>query len=125
MNTETRSAQATRLLKITQSMFFLNALVWLVFGILSFVRARAGDGNWRLTLAMLMVVNALLMFRFGLAIVKAQPWTFFLAILYVAANVVLSITDQFGWPDLLIMLLNLILLGLLIVSRQRLKQAKL
>jgi len=45
-----------------------------------------------------------------------------LAILYVALNVVLSITDQFGWIDALILLLNLCLLGLLFVARQRINQ---
>ena len=64
------------------------------------------------------------MFGFGFLILKGQPWAFILAILYVTINVVLSITDQFGWLDFLIMLLNLVLLGLLFVTRQKLKQAE-
>ena len=41
-----------------------------------------------------------------------------------AVNVVLSITDQFGWIDALILLLNLCLLGLLFITRQRLERVE-
>ena len=114
--------QVSTMMKTTQAMFFLNALVWLVFSLLSFVRASATSNELRWMLSVLMLINAGLMFGFGYLIVKGQPWTFFLAILYVAVNVVLSITDQFGWLDFLIMLFNLVLLGLLFVTRQRMKQ---
>ena len=39
-----------------------------------------------------------------------------------ALNLVLTITDQFGWMDVLILLLNLIVLGLLFVTRQQLRR---
>jgi hypothetical protein len=57
-------------------------------------------------------------------IISGRKGIFYLAILYVAVNVVLSITDQFGLIDALILLLNLCLLGLLFVTRQRLNQAE-
>ena len=58
-----------------------------------------------------MLANAAVMIWFGVMIVTGQNWIFFLAILYMALNVVLSITDQFGWIDALILLLNLCVLG--------------
>ena len=122
MKTNSGNAQALRMLQTTRAMFFLNGLVWLVFSVLSFVRASTTSSDLRWMLSVLMLVNAGFMLGFGFLIVNGQPWAFFLAILYVAVNVVLSITDQFGWIDFLIMLLNLILLGLLFVTRQRLKQ---
>jgi len=113
--------KASSLLKTTQVTFFLNALVWLIFGALSFSLAFKGAGNLRFVLSALMLINASIFVGFGFLIRKGQPWVFFLAILYVAVNVVLSITDQFGWFDFFIMLLNLVLLGLLFVTRQRLR----
>lgn len=115
--------QASTLLKTTRTVFFLNALVWLVFAVMSFSFAFNGADNWRFVLSALMLINAGIFVGFGFLIRKGQPWVFFLAILYVAVNVVLSITDQFGWIDFLIMLLNLVLLGLLLVTRQKMKQA--
>ena len=115
--------QASTLLKTTQAAFFLNALVWVVFGIMSFSFAFNGGGNLRFALSVLMLINAGIFVGFGFLIRKAQPWVFFLGILYVTVNVVLSITDQFGWIDFLIMFLNLVLLGLLFITRQKVKQA--
>ncbi len=64
------------------------------------------------------------MFWFGLKIAGGGVRIFFLAILYVALNAALSIADQFGLIDALILLLNLIILGLLFVSKRRLDQVK-
>ena len=113
--------QIPTMLKMTQILFFVNAATWLVFGVLGFTQLRTGSSNLRLIYSVLMVVNAAVLVWFGVMIVRAQAHIFFLAILYIALNAVLSITDQFGWIDALILLLNLCLLGLLFVTRQRLK----
>lgn len=115
--------QISSMLKLTQALFFVEAAVWLVFGGLGFTRAVNGTSDWRFIISVLMLVNAGFMFWFGLVIIKGRSWIFFLAILYMVLNVVLSITDQFGWIDALILLLNLCLLGLLIVTRQRMIQS--
>ena len=115
--------QVSTLLRTTQVTFFLNALVWLVFAAMSFSLAFSGAGNGRFVLSALMLINASIFVGFGFLIRKGQPRVFFVGILYVAVNVVLSITDQFGWFDFFIMLLNLVLLGLLFITRQRMKQA--
>jgi len=116
--------QTALMLKLTQILIFVNALVWLVFGLLSFTLAGTGAGPWRVILSGLMVANAVVLAWFGMKIASRRAWVFFLGILYMAFNVVLSITDQFGWIDALILLLNLCLLGLLFVTRQRLKRVE-
>ena len=73
-------------------------------------------------ISILMLANAIVMAWVGVMIVNGRDWIFFLAILYMVVNVVLSITDQFGWIDALILLLNLVILGLLVIARQRMKQ---
>jgi hypothetical protein len=103
-------------------MLFLNAAVWLVFGVLSVFRAVEGGSSLRWMQSLLMFANAAVMVWFGVMLESGRNWVFFLAILYMALNVVLSITDQFGWIDALILLLSLIVLGLLFITRQRMKQ---
>ena len=115
--------QAKKLLKLTRTMLFVNAATWLVFGGMGFLRAQTNSNNLRFLLSILMVVNAIVMLVLGLLLTSERSWVFFGGILYMALNVVLSITDQFGWLDALILLLNLIVLGLLFVTRQRFKQA--
>jgi hypothetical protein len=105
-------------LNLTRIMFFVNAAVWLVFGLASLLsRALVDDSLARWVITVLMLINAVVMFWFGIKIASGRAWIFFLAILYIAINAVLSITDQFGWIDALILLLNLIILGLLFITR--------
>ena len=119
MKNEFNDPQALRMLKITQTLLYVNALVWLMFAVLGSFRAITGAGALRWILSGLMLINATAMFWFGLKIISGNARIFFFAILYMALNVVLSITDQFGWNDFSILLLNLIILGLLFVTRQR------
>ena len=109
------------LLKLTRILFFLDATFWLVFGALGLTRAMTETSDMRLIYSVLMLINAAIMLWLGVTIVRAQNNIFFLAILYMALNLVLTITDQFGWMDVLILLLNLIVLGLLFVTRQQLR----
>ena len=113
----------TTMLKLTRYAFFLNSAVWLAFGVASLLTRALSNGSplhWVITI--LMIANAIVMLWFGVKIVSGQKWIFFLGILYMALNVVLSITDQFGWIDALILLLNLCLLGLLFITRQRMNR---
>ena len=119
-----KKEQTTSLLKLTRAMFFVNVLVWLMFGVGSLIKAVEEGSTLRWVITFMMIANAAVMFWFGVVIVNGQKRVFFLAILYMALNVVLSITDQFGWVDALILSLNLILLGLLFVTRQRMKQTE-
>jgi hypothetical protein len=114
--------QTRKMLTLTKRMLFLNAAVWVVFGVLGVFRAVEGGSSLRWMLSLLMFANAAVMLWFGVMLGSGRNWLFFLAILYMALNVVLSITDQFGWIDALILLLNLIVLGLLFVTRQRMQQ---
>jgi hypothetical protein len=110
-------------LKLTRTLFFLNAAVWLAFGISSLLfRAIVGGNQTRWVITILMIANATVMIWFGVMLSSGRARVIFLAILYMALNVVLSITDQFGWIDAIILLLNLCLLGMLFLTRHRMKQ---
>lgn len=117
------SDQISKMQKLTRTLFFINATVWLAFGVASLLfRALDGGSLARWVITIMMIVNAMVMILFGVMIVSGRNWIFFLAILYMALNVVLSITDQFGWIDALILLLNLCILGMLFVTRHRMNQ---
>lgn len=117
------NTQTTNMLKLTRYLFFLNAAVWLAFGIASLLfRALDGGSLTRWVITVMMIANAAVMLWLGVKIVTGQNRIFFLAILYTALNVVLSIADQFGWIDALILLLNLCLLGSLFLTWRRMNQ---
>ena len=116
--------QRSSMLNLIRILFFVNAAVWIVFGILSLLQAVDGGSSLRWMISILMFSNAVVMIWFGVMIATGRNWIFFLAFLYMAVNVVLSITDQFGWIDALILFLNLVILGMLFVARQRVKQTR-
>jgi len=119
-----KKTQRSSTLNLPKLLFFVNGAVWGTFGILSLLRAVEGGSALRWMLSFLMFVNTAAMIWFGVMIVTGRNWISFLAILYMAVNVVLSITDQFGWVDAMILLLNLIILGLLFLARQQMKQTQ-
>ena len=114
--------RSTGLLKLTRALLFFNAAVWIFFGILSFTKAADGGTTVRWMISMLMIANAVVMVGLGALIVSRRSWIFSATTLYMAVNIVLTITDQFGLVDALILLLNLCILGVLIFTRHRIRK---
>ena len=110
------------MLKLTQALFFVNAAIWFLFGAMNLVRVMETGSVARWILTAMMIANAAILVWFGVTIADRHAQVFFLAIVYTALNAVLSITDQFGWVDFLVLLLNLCLLGLLFITRHRMNQ---
>jgi hypothetical protein len=104
-----------------QRLFFLNAAIWLVFGIESVVRF-VGNGGLRVTallVAILMFGNAGAMALSGVLLGKRRMLFYLFALAVLAVNVLLTFTDQFGAFDLITLIIDLVLLGILIVGRQQ------
>lgn len=115
--------ETSTMLKLTQALFFANAAIWFLFGAVNLLRVIEAGSTLRWILTIMMIANAAILLWFGVEIADGQMQLFPLAIVYTALNAVLSITDQFGWVDFLILLLNLCLLGLLFVTRHRINRA--
>ncbi len=123
METSMENRQISPTLKWTRTLFLINAVIWLVFGILSFLLRALEDGSLaRWVITILMLTNGLVMIWFGMVIISGRSWVLTLGIIYMALNMVLSITDQFGWIDAFIFSLDLCLLGLLFVARHRMNR---
>ena len=111
-----------KLIQIGKWLFWLNAAVWLIFGIWSMVRIGNSEGGTAVTLwiiAILMLGNVAAMLWSSWAIQKQAAWYRFAVIVILVANILLTITDQFGIFDLLTLLLDLILLGTVLVLHRR------
>ena len=109
-------------LKVSQALFFLNAAIWLVFGIVSLVRMTHANPDFAVTaavIAVLMFGNVGAMLLNGWGIGKQQKWFYYLALAVLAVNILLTFTDEFGPFDFITLVIDLVLLGLLIVIRKR------
>jgi hypothetical protein len=117
----TDTVKLKRTIRMTRILFYLNALIWLVFGVISLYRLGSGESAYVLTMlvvAVLMFGNVAAMLVAGFVLKWPRKWSFWLATAVLLINIVLTFTDQVGLADLATLLLDLVILSLLIVSRE-------
>jgi hypothetical protein len=111
-----KAGRGLALVDLMKGLFFLNAALWTLFGVLFLSRAVNGM-FW--VIAALMFVNAGLMLAFGLAIGRGGRLVYWATLAFLGGNILLTVTDQVGFADLIILLIDLALLVLLVVDRRR------
>jgi len=106
--------------QLTRYLFLFTAALLVVFGTGSLLRI--GDNPDRTALyifyAFAMFGDALLMGICAWQLPKRTKFIFYFSIFVLAFNIIPTIFDQFGFADLLFVLLNLITLVALIVARK-------
>jgi hypothetical protein len=64
-----------------------------------------------------MFINAALLFLIGRGVGKQIRRYFYFGILFIVANIFLTVTDEFGLFDIITLVIDVILLGLLLLTR--------
>jgi len=108
--------------RAAQALFYLNAAIWSILGIWSLARLASDESGIKVSLlvvALLMFGNAAAMLCCGWGLSRLRRAWYYLALAVVVVNVVLTVTDQFGFLDLVTLLIDLVLLGLLLAIRKR------
>jgi hypothetical protein len=100
------------------TLFVVNAVIWIALGISTLVRIE-GQGVVAWVLAGLMFGNAGAMFLSGWGLYQEKKGFFYLAVAVLVVNILLTVTDQFGLFDLIILLIDLVLLVLVIAARTK------
>ena len=121
------SSKAPTSVKAAQALFFANAVIWLLLGITSLGRL-AGSSTSQTTamliVALLMFGNAGAMLVAGVGIGKQHRLFYFFGLAVLVINIILTVTDQFGVLDFITLVIDVVLLGLLIVTRARYLSAR-
>jgi hypothetical protein len=107
---------------VCQILLILEGAIWLLLGAwylaLQFTEARVlSTSAWIVT--GLMFVNALAMLSLAWGIGRRQRAYCYSALAVILVNILLSVTDEFGLYDLIILLLNLAILLLLFAGRSQ------
>jgi lysylphosphatidylglycerol synthetase-like protein (DUF2156 family) len=105
-----------RSVKAARALFFLIAAIWILFGIVSLI---ADSIDSAVTIAILMFINAAVMIFIGWGLGKQTKQFYYLGLVVLAANIFLTITDEFGWFDLLVLTIYVLLFVLLLASYTR------
>jgi hypothetical protein len=104
---------AHRLLRAAQTLFAVNAIIWIALGVLSMARAYERNPAQSLTIwiiAVLMFGNAAAMGVAGWTLPRRGIWTIF-ALAVLVINIVLTFTDQVGFLDIATLFVDLAILG--------------
>lgn len=96
--------------KLLTIIFSLEALFWLFLSAIYLI-VRHGY-----VIPGLMVVNALVFAVFIWNIKKKNRQIQLIALFYLLINIILTITDQFGWLDMVILIVNVIALPFLFLD---------
>jgi len=121
------SSKVPRSVSAAQALFFLLAAIWLLIGILSLVRMANGATDQTITMwvvAVLVAANAGAMLIAGLGLRSRHKVFYYFALVLLVANIVLTVTDQFGLLDLVTLLMDAGLFALLIATRKRYLSAR-
>jgi hypothetical protein len=119
LNGITKSLNVLKPLRIAQALFFLNAAIWLVFGITSLGRITNDSPSGQITalvVGILMFGNAAAMLLSGLLIGKGKRRYYFLAAAVLTINIILTFTDQVGLLDWITLAIDLALAGFLFAA---------
>jgi hypothetical protein len=102
---------------LLRALFFLDAAIWLIFAAATFLGGIPGipdAGPAAAVMAALMLGNATALAVAGWGLGRQTPIPYFFAVVVLVVNMVLTITDQMGVWDWLILALEAAMLGLLL-----------
>jgi hypothetical protein len=103
---------------LAQVIFYINAAIWLFFLYLFISdQVTPGDSISSWVIPILMVGNAIAMLVCGLGLRKRNRFFYYLAVVVIGINILLTLTDQVGLFDYLTLLIDLMLLILLFAAR--------
>jgi hypothetical protein len=102
--------------------FVVLGVIWFVFGFYSLTRINGGSNtlsNFGWIIAGLMFVNGAVLILIGWRLQDARRFNFYLALLVLAGNILLTFTDEFGIFDLITLIIAISLLILLLVTKSK------
>jgi len=102
-------------IRIVQTLFLLKASIWVLFGVLHFAQLETPS-----FLVIFMFSNGIIFLWLSLVIGEKRKWIYYFATFFVAINIVLAVTDEFGISDLVVLAIDCGILIMLVLNRRRL-----
>jgi hypothetical protein len=115
------SGTTPALVQAARALFYLLAVLWGALTVLNLVRRinhQSLPGLAGIFLTALMMVNALIMLGLGWGIGRQKRLAYLAGMAYLFLNIILTVTDEFGAYDLIVLVIAVGLLLLLVLSRK-------
>lgn len=104
------------MIRVVQILLIVSAVVWLAFGVFYLAGPNASASN--IIIAVLMFINAASFGALAWLVTKKNRWIFYFAILFLIGHIILTLTDEFGVFDLIVLAIDLATLGILLFKRR-------
>jgi hypothetical protein len=107
-----------RIARMGWTLFLLHALIWVLLGVVSVARmAGQGSATSVVVVAVLMFVYAAVALWLAWGMWKRRPLLYYLALAALVVNAIMSLTDQVGLWDVLVLFVDVVTLVLLLAAR--------
>lgn len=113
--------RTAKIVYIAQILCYLSAAIWLILGIISLGKLQQDQAVPVVVLflmAVMMLINAAVFMVSGYGLGKRNRWLYYLGLAVVSVNLVLTVTDQVGFYDWIVLVINVVLLVLLVAARK-------
>ena len=106
-------------MRVLESLIIINALVWLIFGVLALLggTTEPDQVNTMRMLSLFMFADAIILFFIFRGLIKKQSWTYTGGLIVLVANIVLSVSDEFGIADFILIFVSLSALIMLLTNK--------
>jgi hypothetical protein len=110
-----------KVMRISQVLIYINALIWLVAGVAIFFRPRINHAipSWIfIGMAILMLGYGMILIGLGIGLGTRKRFFYDAVLGMIALSVILPIFDDFGWADLLAVIPAVITLVFLAINKK-------
>jgi hypothetical protein len=117
-----RQTSIPPLIMVIRWMFYIQALIWVIFGAFNLVRSvdsASEMANMSWIMSAIMFGFACLLIWVGWRIGRMDQRFFFIGLIVLGLTIILTVTDEFGVFDLIILVLNVVTFALLIAARSK------
>jgi hypothetical protein len=114
-----------RSIRITHIFLLLGAVIWMAFGIITAAGAHPAIpevGTIRWAMAIMAVLTSVCMLAFSYLLPKRNSFAYWLTLGLLFTIVIITITDEFGLADLIVLIIHVVPLAILIRERQWFRQ---
>jgi lysylphosphatidylglycerol synthetase-like protein (DUF2156 family) len=110
-----------KVMRISQGLMYLNALIWIVAGVAGFFlrRMNLNIPSWIfIGMAILMLGYGVILIGLGIGLGTKNKFVYYAALVMIALSVILPIFDDFGFADLLAVIPAVITLVFLSINKK-------
>lgn len=119
-NTEgTNKIKTPITMRVLQVLLVVNAAIWFVFGVLALLGGTTNPDQVGIMrgLSLFMFGDAVVLFFILRGTIKKQNWTYTGGLIVLVINIVLSVTDEFGIADFVVIFASLAALIMLMTNK--------